>query len=244
MHDMAVISHNRIRIKMWFPGPVYCCTIMVPNIPSHCRGTCGSNPAQIYCFFYLFISLISCLYVILYTGPAIRRHVLHDSEEHSHLLGWIRELHLHKQVIHSTDNALYIKQRALYLVSVICVEFSSNFLTGLLLVYSSFLARSLVYSSLNFKSTYLACAHPRVQGWWAVGQWFSAPISGQQEWSLMLHSELNPFITSDQPYCLVTVRVGIYAYGECWWTQKPPWAHLCCFALWGSAHHHLHKHCW
>lgn len=26
----------------------------------------------------------------------------------------------------------------------------------------------------------------------------------------------------DQPYCLVTGRLGIYAYGECWWTQEPP----------------------
>lgn len=32
-------------------------------------------------------------------------------------------------------------------------------------------------------------------GWWAVGPWFSALISGQHHWSLMLHSELNPFIT-------------------------------------------------
>lgn len=48
----------------------------------------------------------------------------------------------------------------------------------------------------------------------------------------------------DQPSCLVTVRVGAYAYGKCWWAQKPPWAHFCRFALWGSPHHHLQKHWW
>lgn len=46
------------------------------------------------------------------------------------------------------------------------------------------------------------------------------------------------------PLGLVAVRVGTYAWGECWWAQKPPWAHFCRFALWGLPHHHLQKHCW
>lgn len=127
-HAMAIILHNRIRIKTWFPGPVLCCTIMIPNIPSHCRGMCGSKPAQTCCFFFSLsqISLISCLCYTLH-GPEICIHFLHGPEGHSHPLDWVRGLHLHKEMIHSADSALYLKQRALYLVGVICVMFSSAF---------------------------------------------------------------------------------------------------------------------
>lgn len=72
------------------------------------------------------ISLISCLCYTLH-GPEICIHFLHGPEGHSHPLDWVRGLHLHKEMIHSADSALYLKQRALYLVGVICVVFSSAF---------------------------------------------------------------------------------------------------------------------
>lgn len=60
----------------------------------------------------------------------------------------------------------------------------------------------------------------------------------------MLHSELNPFIRCMTSPLSWSLWGWGRVYGECWWAQKPPWAHFCRFALWGSPHHRLHKHWW
>lgn len=144
------------------------------NIPSHCRGTCGSQSAQTYHFFSPKFLLLAA-YMLYFTWawnlwtPSLwfrRTFTCSGLNQGTPFTQTGASAHTH-----STDSAVYLTEKALYLVGVICVEFRSAFLTRLW---------SPVYSSLSFTSTYPTCAHLLFQGWWAVGQWFSAPISGHE----------------------------------------------------------------